>query len=161
MSFVESFLPEFQHEMAQTRKILELVPDHLLEWQAKDSMRTIGWVASHLADIMSWADITVNSESFDVAPPDGPPHQSPVYASSAEIVAAFDKNLESAIAAISPATDEQLMKPWSLLQGGNTLFTMPRMAVVKMFLLNHVIHHRAFLIAYLRMNDVACPGMYD
>jgi uncharacterized damage-inducible protein DinB len=74
---------------------------------------------------------------------------------------AFDQNLATAREAISSASDEQLMVPWSLLQGGNVLFTLPRIAVLKTFLINHVVHHRAFLVAYLRMNDVECPGLYD
>lgn len=161
MSFVEAFLPEFQHEMGNTRKILECIPDNLLDWKANDSLNTIGWVGSHIADTMSWMKTVVEEESFDVAPPDGPPHQTPTFTSGPEILATFDKNLASAIDSIKPASDEQLMQPWSLLQGGQPLMTMPKMAVVKSFLLNHVIHHRAFLISYLRMNDIECPPMYS
>ncbi len=161
MSLADNFLPEFDHEMRGTRAIVELIPNDLLDWKAHDTLHTIGWVASHIADTLSWTGAILNDVSFDVAPVGGPPHQSPVYGSANEILIAFDQNLKSARAAISSATDEQLMVPWSLLQGGKELFTLPRLAVMKTFLINHVVHHRAFLIAYLRMNDIECPGLYD
>ena len=160
MSFVDSYLPEFDQEMAQTRRILELVPDKLLDWKAHEHLNSIGWVASHIADTLSWVGVTLQDASFDVAPVGQPVHQSPVLDSPAAILAAFDRNLETARTLIAAATDEQLQQPWSLLQGGDELFTMPRQAVLKMYFINHVIHHRAFLIAYLRMNDVDCPGVY-
>lgn len=161
MNIVDGFLPEFDHEMQGTRKIIELVPDRLLEWQAHDSLHHIGWVASHIADTLSWTGAILGDTSFDIAPPDGPAHQSPLLESAEAILAAFDENLATARSLIAAATDDQMMMPWSLLQGGNILFTMPRMAVMKTFLINHLVHHRAFLIAYLRMNDVVCPGLYD
>jgi uncharacterized damage-inducible protein DinB len=160
MSFVDAFLPEFDHEMAGTRSIIELVTDRLLDWKAHESLNSIGWVASHIADTLSWVEVTLKETSFDVAPIDGPPHESPVLNTSREILALFDRNLATARPLISEATDEELQLPWTLLQGGNEIFTMPRMAIVKTFFINHIIHHRAFLVAYLRMNDVQCPGLY-
>jgi len=160
MKITQTLLPEFDQEMKGTRSILELVPERLLDWKAHPPLNSIGWVASHLVDTLSWAGVIVNEKSFDVAPPGGEPHQSPVLDSARAIVSSFDENLSTARSAIAGASDEQLMEPWSLLQGGNELFTMPRIGVLKMFLINHVVHHRAFLIAYLRMNDVECPGMY-
>lgn len=161
MSFAELFLPEFEHEMNGTRSVLQLVPDSLLTWKAHDSLNTVGWVASHLVDTLSWAGVITNDESFDVAPPDGEPHQTPILEAAAELVPAFDANLASAKEAIAGTSDADFQKPWTLLHGGKELFSLPRAAVTKTFLLNHVIHHRAFLIAYLRMNGIECPGMYD
>jgi uncharacterized damage-inducible protein DinB len=161
MSLVETFLPEFDQEMRGTRSIIELVPDQLLDWQAHDTLHTVGWVASHLTDTLSWTGAILADTSFDVAPVGGQPHQSPVFGCAQEILTAFDQNLATARAAIAAASDEQLMVPWSLLQGGKVLFTLPRIAILKTFLINHVVHHRAFLIAYLRMNDIKCPGLYD
>lgn len=161
MTFAQTFLPEFEHEMAGTKSILALVPQSLLEWKAHESLNTIGWVASHLVDTVSWAGAIVTDSSFDVAPPDGPPHQSPLFENAADLVPSFDKHLEAAKQVIANASDESFGEDWSLLQGGQVLFTQPRGAVLKTFLLNHVIHHRAFLVAYLRMNDIECPGLYS
>jgi len=159
MSFAQAFLPEFEHEMSNTKSVLALVPQSLLDWKANESLNTVGWVASHLVDTMSWAEAIVSGPSFDVAPPDGPPHQNPTF-EAAELVPTFEKNFEAAKQAIANASAESFGEDWSLLQGGNVLFTQPRAAVLKSFLLNHVIHHRAFLIAYLRMNGIECPSMY-
>ena len=160
MSLVETLLPEFDHEMQGTRSIIQLVPDNLLDWKAHDNLNSIGWVASHLADTLSWMEPTLKEASFDIAPIGGDPYETPVLGSTRAIQDAFDKNLETARSLLAKATDEDLAAPWTLLQGGNELFTMPRIAVVKSFFVNHVIHHRGFLIAYLRMNDIECPGLY-
>ena len=161
MSFADVFLPELDHEMGNTRRILELVTDELLPWKAHESLHSIGWVASHIADTLSWTELIVTASSFEVAPIGEPPHQSPQLDTRAEILATFDANLATARSVVVTANDEQLSQPWSLLQGGAEIFTMPKMAVLKTFLINHLVHHRAFLIAYLRMNGIASPGMYD
>ena len=72
----------------------------------------------------------------------------------------FDKYVSAARAAIAGASDDQLMKPWSLLKGGQTLMTMPKVAVLRGFVMNHTIHHRAQLGVYLRLNDVPVPAIY-
>lgn len=161
MSFAEMFLGEFEHEMQGTRKIVERVPDSLLSWKAHESLNSIGWVASHLIETLSWAEVIMKENSFDVAPIDGPPHETPVIESASELLPLFDKNLASAKEAIAAGADQDFGVPWTLQQGGKPLFTLPRGAVVKTFLLHHMIHHRAFLVAYLRMNDIECPGLYD
>jgi uncharacterized damage-inducible protein DinB len=72
----------------------------------------------------------------------------------------FDKNVAVARAAIGGASDAQWMTPWSLLQGGRTIFTMPRIAVLRSMVMNHTIHHRGQLAVYLRLNDVPVPALY-
>lgn len=161
MSFAEMFLGEFEHEMQGTRRILERVPDSLMNWKAHESLNSIGWVASHLVDTMSWTEVIMKEEAFDIAPPDGPPHETPMIESASDLVSLFDTHFASAKKLIAAGADESFGEPWTLQQGGQPLFTLPRGAVVKSFLLNHVIHHRAFLVAYLRMNDVECPGLYE
>lgn len=160
MSLVQALLPEFDHEMQGTRSILQLVPDNLLEWKAHESLNSVGWVASHIVDTLSWMEVTVKETSFDVAPIGGEPHQSPVLKSAQKILVGFDQNLSTARELMAATTDDEMMVPWTLLQGGQELFTMPRIAVVKTFFVNHVVHHRAFLVAYLRMNGIECPGLY-
>jgi uncharacterized damage-inducible protein DinB len=160
MSLSQSLLPEFDHEMANTRKVLERIPEDKLDWKVHEKSNTIGWVAAHLAEIPAWVDLTLNQDSLDVAPPGGEPYRTPPAASRQEILDRFDKNLSAARAAIAAAPDEQFMKPWSLLKGGETILTLPRAAVVRSFVLNHTIHHRAHLCVYLRLNDVPVPALY-
>jgi uncharacterized damage-inducible protein DinB len=80
--------------------------------------------------------------------------------SRAELLATFDQNIARAREAIAEATDEELFKPWSLLNNGNTILTLPKIAVLRSFVMNHMIHHRAQLGVYLRLNDIPVPSVY-
>src|SRR5262249_42352731 len=77
-----------------------------------------------------------------------------------QVLDAFDKKVAEARAAIAGASDEHLMNPWSLEFNGKTVFTMPRVAVLRSMMLNHIIHHRAQLGVYLRLNNVPVPAIY-
>lgn len=160
MTYAQALLPEFDEEMANTRKVLEILPDDKLDWRASANCNTIGWVANHIADIPMWADSTLNSDSFDFAPVGGQRYQLPNLKSRQEIVALFDKNVASARAAIANVKDEDIDQMWSLLEGGKVFLTMPRRTVMRNFVMNHLIHHRAYLLAYLRMLNLPVPGMY-
>ena len=81
-------------------------------------------------------------------------------ASRREIVESFDRNVAAARAAIAGKSDAELMMPWTLQRDGHDVFTLPKVAVVRSFLLNHVIHHRGQLSVYLRINDVPIPSIY-
>lgn len=160
MSYAEQILPEFDEEMANTRKVLAQVPDDKLDWKAHPKSNTIGWNANHLAEIPSWVEGTLTTTSWDIAPVGGEPYQSPKLTSSRAILELFDQNVASARKAISEVKDSDLGAMWSLLQGGQPIVTMPRAAVVRSFVINHAIHHRAILCVYLRLNDIPVPGMY-
>ncbi|HEY2017453.1 MAG TPA: DinB family protein [Bryobacteraceae bacterium] len=160
MSISETILNEFDHEMANTRKMLERVPQDRLGWRPHPKSWNMGGLATHVANIPSWTTFTIQDDSFDYAPPGAPPFKNPEATSTAELLEIFDKNVTSARAAIAGASDEHLGKPWSLLAGGQTIFTMPRTEVLRSMIMNHGIHHRAHLGLYLRLNDVAVPGMY-
>jgi uncharacterized damage-inducible protein DinB len=160
MTYAESILPEFDREMANTRKVLERVPEDKLDWQAHPRSHTIGWNANHLAEILGWVEGTLTGLSWDIAPIGGEPYQSPKLTSRREILDLFDRNVASARRAIAAVNDDQVALPWSLLKAGTPLFTMPRASMIRGFVLNHLIHHRAILCVYLRLNDIPVPGMY-
>jgi uncharacterized damage-inducible protein DinB len=160
MSISQSLLPEFDQEMANTRKVLERIPQDKLGWKAHEKSNTIGWVGTHLANIPAWAEMTLTKDALDIAPPGGEPYRTPAAESVHAILEQFDRNVAAGRAALVAAPDEEFSKPWSLLSGGATVFTMPRMAVLRTFVLNHMIHHRAHLCVYLRLNNVPVPGLY-
>jgi uncharacterized damage-inducible protein DinB len=160
MGLSEALLPEFDIEMANTRKTLERVPEDRLDWKPHEKSTTMGGLATHLANLPSWAALTIDKDSFDMAPPGAPPFRLPQAGSVKEVLEQFDKNVASARAAIAGASDEQLFKTWSLLSGGNNIFTLPKVAVLRSFVMNHIIHHRAQLGVYLRLNDVPVPSIY-
>jgi uncharacterized damage-inducible protein DinB len=160
MTLAQSILPEFDHEMANTRKVLERIPDDKLDWKAHPRSNSIGWNANHLAEIPGWVEGTLSQPEWDIAPAGGPPYQSPNLRSVREILDLFDRNVAAGRKALQSATDESMQQTWSLLKAGQPLFTMPRSVVIRSFVLNHAIHHRAILCVYLRLNDVPVPGMY-
>jgi len=160
MSLSQSILPEFDREMGGTRKVLERIPEDKLDWKVHPKSNTMGWVAMHLAELPGWATLALNGNSFDIEPPGGEPYRTPAATSREDILNRFDKNVAAARAAIASISDEKLMKPWSLLKAGQTIFTMPRLAMLRGFVLNHSIHHRAHLCVYLRLNEVPVPALY-
>jgi uncharacterized damage-inducible protein DinB len=160
MTYAETMLPEFDQEMANTRKVLERLPDDKLDWKPHPRSNTIGWNANHVADMVNWLAEVLTKPSLDVAPVGGEPYKFPKLASRHEILDLFDRNVAAARKAITGAKDEDMGSPWTLSQAGQVFFTMPRSAVVRGMVLNHIIHHRAHLCVYLRMNDVPVPGMY-
>jgi len=160
MSLREALLPEFDQEMAATRKTLERIADDKLAWKPHPKSMTMGGLATHLTALAHWAVTTIEQDSLDLAP-GGVPAASPAPVKSrSEALAAFDRNVAEARAAIARAHDEHLMKPWTLLMNGKSLFSMPRIAVLRTFVMNHIIHHRAQLGVFLRMNDIAVPAIY-
>src|SRR5262249_21600112 len=156
MPLNQALLPEFDHEMATTRKSLERVPEGKFDWKPHPKSMTLGGLATHLARINNWTEAIVGQDSFDVT--NAPP--TPALNAKAELLETFDKNVAASRRAIAGASDEHLMKPWSLISGGKAVFTLPRLAVLRSFVMNHIIHHRAQLGIYLRMNDVPVPSIY-
>jgi uncharacterized damage-inducible protein DinB len=160
MTLREALLAEFDQEMANTRKSLERVPYDRAEWRPHPKSSTLGRLATHLAEIPAWASTALEQDSLDLSPPGSAPHQPAFIGSHREVLDLFDKNVAAARAALVAVSDESLGKPWSLLSGGKTIFTLPRLAVFRSFVLNHTIHHRGQLGVYLRLNDVPVPALY-
>jgi uncharacterized damage-inducible protein DinB len=153
-------LPEFDQEMISTRKTLERLPDDKFAWKPHDKSMPLGKLAEHLAGIPGWIPMTIDEDSLDLAPPGGSAPTPPPAETSAQLLELFDKNIAAARTALERVSDERLMQPWSLLHGGATLLTLPRVAVLRTFVMNHLIHHRAQLGVYLRLNDIPVPSVY-
>jgi uncharacterized damage-inducible protein DinB len=160
MPIRDHILPEFDHEMAGTRRSLERVPDDRMMWKPHEKSSSMGSLATHLARLPYWAVQTITRDSIDIAPSDGSATPSAPATSRRELLEMFDRNVAEARAAIAVVSDETLMKPWSMLAGGRVLFTMPKVTVLRGFVVNHIIHHRAQLGVYLRLNDIPVPALY-
>lgn len=160
MSIGQSLLPEFDQEMQNTRKTLERVPDNKWSWKPHEKSGTLGWLAAHVGTVPEWIKVTLNTEELDYAPVDGPSYEPPKIENRAQLLAAFDKGVAEARAAIEKANDADFAKNWTLLGGGQTIFTMPRIACIRSMCLNHLYHHRGQLTVYFRLLGVAVPGLY-
>ena len=153
-------LPEFDHEMATARKVIERLPEDKYDWAPHEKSMKAGRLASHIAEMSGWGAASLLEDSIDLAPVGGPAMESLNAASKAQLLEAFDKNAGACRAAIAATSDESFMQPWSLLRAGQTLMTMPRIAVIRTFVLNHVIHHRGQLSVYLRLVGAKVPSIY-
>lgn len=160
MTIGQSMLPEFDQEMQNTRKTLERVPEDKWNWKPHDKSGTVGWLASHIATMPGWTAMTLNTEQLDYAPVDGPAYQPPKIENRKELLAEFDKNVADARVALAGVSDQEIMKNWTLLAGGKSIFTLPRVACIRSMILNHSIHHRAQLTVYFRLLGVPVPGLY-
>jgi uncharacterized damage-inducible protein DinB len=160
MRLGEALLPEFDQEMANTRRTLERVPENKFDWKPHQKSMTMGRLATHLAELPGWAVATVEQDSLDLAPPGGSAFQPPTAKTHKELLALFDTNVDAARTAISRASDAHLAQSWTLLFGGNNIFSRPRLAVLRNSVLNHSIHHRAQLGVYLRLNNLPVPAIY-
>ena len=159
MGLSNALLPEFDYEMANARKTLERVPDDRFDWKPHDKSFAMGGLASHLANLPSWGTIAIGSDSFDLAP-GGEVVKTPALGSTQDVLAVFDENVAKTRAAIAGASDAELFKHWTLMSNGKTVMTLPKIAVLRSFVMNHLIHHRAQLGVYLRLNDIPVPSIY-
>jgi len=150
-------LPEFDQEMANTRKMLERVPEDRLNFQPHEKSWKLDHLVGHVADLPSWATETMRVDVLEMEPGQYTPFEPK---SREELLDHFDKNVSAAHAALASVTDEQMNAEWTMKFAGKTMMTMPRYNVLRTVVLNHMIHHRAQVGMYLRMMSVAVPGMY-
>jgi len=160
MPISEMLLPEFDQEMANTRKLLACVPDDKLSYKPHEKSMVLGRLAGHIAELPSWASHTIDLDELDITPKPGEGFKAYSAPSQEDLLKTFDKNAAAARKAIAGASDEHMAKIWKLIFQGRAVIEMPRAAVLRSVVMNHLIHHRAQLGVYLRLNDVAIPGMY-
>jgi uncharacterized damage-inducible protein DinB len=156
MPIKDGLLAEFDHEMGTTRKLLERVPDAKLSWKPHERSMSLAGLATHLGNLPQWGGTILNEASFDLAT--APPNLEPK-ASRTEILEAFDHATKQTRMWLDK-TDGELVAPWTLKRAGQDMFSMPRVAAFRTFVLYHMVHHRGQLSVYLRLNDVPVPAIY-
>ena len=160
MTIGQSMLPEFDQEMQNTRKALERIPDDKWGWKPHEKSGTLGWLASHAGTIPDWITMTINTQELDYAPVNGPAYEGPKIANRQELLAAFDKGAAEARKALEGVSDQDIVKNWKLLAGGQEILVMPRIGCIRGMCMNHLIHHRGQLTVYFRLLGVPVPGLY-
>lgn len=156
MALVDALLPEFDHEISTTRKLLERMPDDRLTWKPHAKSMSLGALATHLSNLPWWGEVTLAQAEFDTASVGTPPEG----ASTAHILETFDRNASRTRALLAATSDAELMAPWALKREGQTIFSMPKAAVWRSFVLSHLVHHRGQMSVYLRLLDVPVPSIY-
>lgn len=154
MSIADRTLPGFDHLILTTRPHIEVLPDDKLDWRPHEKSWTLGELASHIVNLVSWTGITLGQDELDLAPVGGEPPRSPQYESSAALLKALDDHAAGARQVIQDTSDEEFGKDWTLLIGGEPRLSLPKIAVLRAFVMDHIIHHRGQLTVYLRLLDV-------
>lgn len=158
MPIVDSILPEFDQEMKITRTLLERVPEDRPDWKPHAKSTALGQLATHIARLPTFATTIVSTPEFDMVASGAPP--TPAFVSTAELVSRFDDNVRTARRALAGASDDEMRTMWTFRAGERTIASLPRMGMLRVLCLNHMIHHRGQLSVYLRLNDVPLPSIY-
>lgn len=157
MAIKDALLPEYDHEMATTRRLLDRVPEAEFAWKPHEKSMSLGQLSGHLANIPTWCSAVLDTTEFDLATADRRPRQPE---SREALLKEFDTKVAAARASLVARTDAELLTPWTLRQGSYEIFTLPRISAIRSFVMNHSIHHRGQLSVYLRLRNVPLPSMY-
>jgi uncharacterized damage-inducible protein DinB len=153
----ETLLPELDHETAVTRRLLERVPDDAFEWRPHERSMSLGRLATHVAELVRWGNVILDKDSYDYVEKTGPGRTEP---SRSHVLELFDRHVADVRRNLAARTDAELFGPWAMRSGGRVVMSMPKIAALRRFLLNHLVHHRGQLSVYLRMRDVPLPPIY-
>lgn len=156
MAIRDGLLAEYDHEMGTTRKLLERIPEDKFSWKPHERSRTLGELSTHLSGLPQWGGTILNDSSFDLAA--GPPNPA-AQTSRTALLERFDTAVAQTRASMDKS-DAEYAARWSLKRGGHEMFSMPRVAAFRSFILGHMIHHRGQLSVYLRMTNVPVPAIY-
>ena len=148
---------ELDAEFPITRRVLERVPAGKLAWQPHSRSMALGQLAEHIARIPGSIAKLAQMDALDLATR---PTTYPSGESTAAILGAFDQSVAAIRAALADIDETRANAPWRMMFGDREIFTMPRIRVVRMMCLNHMIHHRGELVVYLRLLDVPVPVVY-
>jgi len=152
-----AFLNELDNEAKVTRTVLERVPADKFDWKPHEKSMTFGRLASHVAEMFGWTRSTLTTDVLDFSTMEYTPFEPK---SNEELLAFFDDHIAKAKAALAETSDETFLTNWTMRNGETEYFAMPKVAVVRSFVMNHIIHHRGQLSLYLRLNDIPVPSIY-
>lgn len=152
-----AFIAEMEQEAAVARKCLERIPADKFGWKPHEKSMGFGQLASHVAEMFGWTPATLQQAELDFAKWDYKPFEPQ---STEELVEFLDKNVAEAIDTLRNTPDSVYMENWTMRNGEQIYFTLPKAAVMRSFVMNHIVHHRGQLSVYLRLNEIAVPAIY-
>jgi uncharacterized damage-inducible protein DinB len=155
MTIADTFLPEFDFEMATTRRVLERVPADRFAWKPHAKSRSLLELATHVSELPRWG-VRFEKDNFTVGS-----EKAPVHATTADLLSRFDANVAAGRAALERAPDDAMRRDFAVLKpNGEVFFHGPRQSLVRSALISHLVHHRGQLTVYLRLCDVPLPSVY-
>ena len=156
MLLIETLLPEFDHEIAMTKRVFERIPNEALPWKPHQKSMSLGVLATHISTIPHWATLTFTQSEFNI--PNN--EKTSTATSQAELLVKLDQHSKEARSLLVGKSDAELMAPWSLKYNRQIIFTMPKASFLRKFVFSHLIHHRGQLSVYLRLKEVPIPSIY-
>ena len=155
MSIGAELLQELSLEAAVTRRFLERIPFDKVEFRLHEKSEQLGHLAIHVAEIIAWWKECIDNDELNFID-----FKQKEIKSTDELLSYFDALMADAKKALSEVKDEELEKNWSMTHGEDVLFTLPKKQVLRIFCMNHLVHHRSQLGTYLRQLDVPVPAAY-
>lgn len=156
-SISAALLAEIEQEAKTTRACLERIPADKFSWKPHEKSMEFGRLASHVAEMFGWTAPTLQQAELDFSKIDYKPFE---LQTTDDLLEYFDKNVAEAIDVLRNTGDEVFMENWTMRNGETVYFTMPKIATMRSFVMNHIVHHRGQLSVYLRLNDIAVPAIY-
>lgn len=157
MSLVDAIIAEIEQEAHNTRKILALVPTDKFDWKPHEKSMPLKNLAAHIAGLAEWPAVIAKTDYLDLA--EGGLSR-PEIRSAEDLVREQEKNTQKSVEVLRAAKESDLKGNWVLRSGDHVILDLPKMAVIRSMAMNHIYHHRAQLGVYLRLLDIAIPGMY-
>lgn len=156
-NIANGLIGEIDHEAATTRKVLERIPVEKFDYKPHEKSMTMSRLATHVAEMFDWVTETCKTSEMDFAKVEYKPFEPKT---TAELVEYLEKRVAEAKEALKNTSDEQMKEDWTLKNGDQTYFTLPKINTLRTMCMNHIWHHRGQLSVYLRLNDIPVPEMY-
>jgi len=157
MNLIDPIIAEFEYEYISTRKMLERLPSESFSWKPHEKSMSLGRLAGHISEIFKWILPVINSKELNFATEKYEPFTPK---SREDLIEALDKSFKKGISEMKGQSDENMLKLWALKAGDHVIFEMPRIGVLRGFVLKHFIHHRGQLSVYMRLLDIPVPSIY-
>jgi uncharacterized damage-inducible protein DinB len=157
MTIAETLLLDYDAEIANTRRILERIPEDKPDWKPHEKSMPIGRLAVHVARLPEFAQMLLTSDDLNLATAKLPTF---FFEGREKLLALLERTSTETRHALQSAPDEQLLSRWKLTWGEKVIADAPRAVLYRTMFLNHLIHHRGQLTVYLRLNEVPVPGLY-
>ena len=152
---------ELTSEMAMTRSLLARIPDEKLNWQPPGDLHSISWNANHLVEIVGWVPGILEQSEWDISPAGGEAYAAPDISKTSQLLEIFDDHGKKATDALQGVPDSVMDEPWSLMMGGQIIFTMDKGDCLRKWVFSHSAHHRGILSVYLRMAGLQFPSIFE
>jgi uncharacterized damage-inducible protein DinB len=157
MTIAEVLLLDYDAEIQNTRRILERIPEDNPQWKPHEKSMPMGRLAVHVARLPMFGSTLLTTDELDMATAKFPPL---VFEGRGKLLAQLEETSGVTRQALESASDEHLIKHWKLRFGDQVFADDSRAVLYRTMFLNHLVHHRAQLSVYLRLNDVPVPGLY-